>query len=347
MPTVSYAQIRAIRAETNSKLYATAKGSRWDLECVDDTNKTVESHISSTDAEVADFETNILPLCNRPIEVQEVRFATHDYSDKTDWDGRTHGDQVAYLAGGVMKHPVDGSWLDATGAAMIAAYGGYPNADHAGDPNYLFGAYAHRITNVYDDVHYKWTSPDGSTRIVWLDLSMSPPAWKDDNDVVVVHYDTNVHDWIRNDTSAVVTSSLWRILPYTGYKIQINKIKSQFDSTVEFSGTLHYEVYMDLSENMAGAGYPAGNYKVADWAYKSLTEIMAGADADPYVEPATRTGHSGPVVTLTFDYKNATKAPIIDSNVGMHLDIRLSDNVPVTNTLGAGATFICLKIRSF
>lgn len=299
------------------------------------------------DAEWVSFLTDVLPHCEADIETEEVRFKTHDFSDPSDWDGRTHGDQVAYLAGGVMKHPVDGSWLDATGADMIAAYGGYPNNDHLGDPAYLFGAWAHRITAVYDDVNYKWVSADGETRYAWLDLTASPPVWKNDAGTTVVHYDTGTSQWVRNDNDAVVTSSLWRILPYSGYKIQINKVKTVMDITAEFSGVLHYQVYMDLPEGAAGPGYPAGNYKVRDWDYRNLTEITAGADRDPYIEPDVRAGHSGKIMTLSYDYVNATKPPVVDSRLNMHLDISLSDHAPVTGSLGAGATFICMKIRSF
>lgn len=298
-------------------------------------------------ANLTHFRAQVEPFCNAPIFSQEVRFETHDWTNKSDWDGRTHGDQVAYLAGGVMKHPIDGSWLDATGAAMIAAYGGYPDATHTGDPNYLFGAYAYRITSKYDDVNYKWTSADGTTRYAWLDLSVSPPVWKNDAGTTVVHYDTGTSQWIRNDNSAVVTSSRWVILPYPGHKIKINQIKSRFDTTAVFTGALHYQVYMDLAANVAGAGYPAGNYKVADWKYADVDELAAGADKDPYIGNVTKAGHSGPGMILSYDYIIATKPPVVDSMLHMHLDILLSDDAPVTSSLGASATFVCLNLTSF
>jgi hypothetical protein len=354
MPNVTYSEILALRAEADSKLYAEDKGNRWDLKCKDsdkeDIFSSIPKQVSDADGNLSDnpliasFTSDVLPMCNAPVFSQEVRFQTHDYSKKADWDGRTHGDQVAYLAGAYLKHPVDGSWLDATGASMIGSYAN-PADPHYGDPSYLFGAYAHRITAKYDDVNYRWLSANGTTRYAWLDLTASPPEWKDDSGAVVVHY--NGTDWIRNDTSAVVTSSLWRILPYPGYKIQINKIKTTLDVTVAFTGVLHYQVYMNLASGVAGPGYPAGKYQVADWNYKNLGEIIAGSDADPYIEPDVRAGHTGKTMIMNYDYQHATKAPVIDDMLGMHLDISLSDNMPVTGTVGAGATFICMKIRSF
>jgi hypothetical protein len=345
---VTYEQLLALREEANSKLYAIDRGGSWELKSTDSDGVLIESILEKQVLEaLAVFESTVLPHCNKPIEMTEVRFKTHDWSDASTWDGRTHGDQVAYLAGGVMKHPIDGSWLDATGASMVAAYGGYPNNDHLGDPNYLFGALAYRIAAVYDDVNYKWTSADGSTRYAWLDTSVTPAVWKNDAGTVVVHYDTTTSEWIRDDNNAVVTNSLWRILPYTATKLQINKVKTTLDSTALFSGALHYQIYMNLDAGVAGSGYPAGNYKVADWEYQTVAELAAGSDATPYIEPITRPGHSGPIMILAYDYASATKTPVIDARLGMHLDISLSDNSPATQTLGASATFICMKIASF
>ena len=292
-----------------------------------------------------DYTSNLAPFANKPIDIQEIRFRTHDFSNKADWDGRTHGDQVAYLAGGVAKHPIDGSWLDSTGAAMLAAYAD-PQDPNYGDPNYLFGSLQHKITSTYNDVDYKWVDSEGD-RIVYLDTAVSPCVWKLDNGTTVVHYDSQAGDWIRNDNSAVVTSSLWRILPYSGYKIQINKAILQADVTATFTGTLHYQVYMDLPAGVAGTGYPAGNYPVKDWTYGSISEFQGGADSSPYLEPITRTNHSGPIITLSFDYKTSSMPQVVDSQKNMHLDIFLSNHAPVQNSLGARATFVCLKIRSF
>jgi hypothetical protein len=458
---VTYEQILALRAEADTKIYAVDNGGNWQLDSSDAEGRLISNTLEKqvviegvmvTNPALEGFESTVLPNCNKPIEKVEVRFKTHDWNDMSDWDGRTHGDQVAYLAGGVMKHPVDGSWLDATGASMIAAYGGYPNSDHLGDPNYLFGAFAHRITSLYDDVNYKWTSSDGATRYAWLDTSVKPAVWRNDAGAVVVHYGVNdprvslptavkeendvlavialcAHNdavepvagnytltvdtatqsgylwtyngvtvdnvawtnggsividggiageltltmgaaapgtlpqsdtivvqidpnpdhmqWIRNDNSAVVTSSLWRILPYANTKLQINKVKTTIDVTATFTGSLHYQIYMDLSPGIAGPGYPGGNYKVADWGYTTLAELASGADADPYIEPLTRDGHVGPVMILSYDYQASTKTPVIDSKLNMHLDVSISDNQPVTGTLGAHATFICMKIASF
>lgn len=297
-------------------------------------------------ARLEDFENNVRAFGNLPIEQEEVRFQTHDFSNIREWDGRTHGDQVAYLAGGVLKHPVDGSWLDGTGAAMIAAYA-TPGSGHTGDPTYLFGAWLHRISAVYDDVNYRWMSGDGTTRYVWLDTSSSPAVWKDDEDTVVVHFDEGAEQWVRDADDAVVTNSLWRILPYENYKIRVNKTKTTMDITAEFTGVLHYKVYMDLDAGVAGPGCPAGNYKVRDWQYRNLAELVAGSDRDVYIEPDVREGHVGKIMTLSYDYQAATKTPVIDSMRNMHLDILLDNDTPVTDTLGAGATFICMKIRSF
>jgi len=364
---VTYEQMLALRAEANSKIYATDNGGNWQLDSSDADGKalqtTLEKQVAAEGGMIenpalAGFESVVLPNCNKPIEKVEVRFKTHDWSDVTDWDQRTHGDCCAYLAGGYLKHPVDGSWLNATGAGMIATYGSptVEDPENPGqqianpnflNPNYLFGAWGHRLEAVYDDVAYKWMSADGETRYAWLDTSVSPSVWKNDAGTPVVHYDPTPQEWIRNDNSAVVTSSLWRILPYELTKLQINMVKTTVDSTALFDGRLHYQVYMDLAAGVAGAGYPAGNYKVADWNYGTLAELAAGADAVPYIEPITRASHDGPIMILTYDYKNATKTPVIDSAFNMHLDVLLSENAPVTNTHSAYATFICMKIASF
>jgi hypothetical protein len=306
---------------------------------------SIDRNLEKDAAFVADWDANKKQYANILINEEEVRFKTHDWAIKPEWDGRTHGNQVAYLAGGYYMHPIDGSWLDATGAGMIAAYGTPGNA-HYGDPTYLFGAFAHRITAKYDDVNYQWKSADGATRYAWLDQSTTPATWKNDAGDVVVHYDVTSAEWVRDADSAVVTSSLWRILPYAGTKIQVNKVKSTFDATTIFTGALHYKVYMDIAEGVAGPGYPAGNYPVRDWQYADLAELASGADADPYIEPMTRDGHTGPIMILSYDYQAATKTPVIDSLLNMHLDILLSDNTPVTGTPNAHATFICMKIQS-
>jgi hypothetical protein len=36
------------------------------------------------------------------VDIQEVRFYTHDYADKRTWDGETTGDPGARIAGGVI-----------------------------------------------------------------------------------------------------------------------------------------------------------------------------------------------------------------------------------------------------
>jgi hypothetical protein len=228
---------------------------------------------------------------------------------------------------------------------MIAAYSN-PADPNFLNPVYLFGAYNYRITAYYDDVNYKWFN-SSDVEQCYLDTSSWPCKWRrKDTDAVIVEYRSTPDRWERTDTDADVTSSLWRILSYTGYKIVINEAWLRSDETATFNGTLHYQVYMDLAAGVAGAGYPAGKYKVKDWSYASLDEVYAGANTPPYYGPAILEGHTGRRMVIGYDYAK-TKAQAVDDRLGMRLDICIDGNAEMTDTLGAYATFICLKIRSF
>lgn len=298
---LAYEEILELRRQQDSILYVNRVADGHDL-IMFDGPLTLLCHVSTDDAVCAAFEANVLPFCNKPVETDEIRFETHDYSDKGTWSGESTGDPAA-------------SWSAEQGAVS------------------------------YDDVSNVWRDASGGM-VSFLDQDdpLEPhDVWKDGSGSVIVRYvpasgDACDGDWIRLDTNAVVTSSRWRITPYAGYKISLSETVLSTDSTAVLQSPLHYEVYSYYP--------PIGSViKVRDWVYQDTSIIRAGADTVT-VEPVQLPGHPGHVVHYSYDYRK-TQLQIIDSRAMQRLDIVTENDLRVTDTLGATATFLARKIHSF
>lgn len=305
---ISYQELLEIRRELDDRLYVEDRVHDYALFC-QDRGMVLSAQVVKFEAdgvtktpEALDLEENLMQCANRPVATDEIRFETHDYSNKGTWSGESTGDPAA-------------SWSAERGAVS------------------------------YDDATNIWSDASGGL-VSFLDQNdprEDYDVWKDSEGSVIVRYvpasgDPCDGDWIRLDTSAVVTSSRWRITPYEGYKISISETVLSTDSTAVLQGPLHYEVY---------SYYPPLGVviKVRDWVYKDLGIIRAGADTIT-VEPVQLPGHAGHVIHYSYDYRK-TKIQVIDSRAMQRLDIVTEDDLRVVNTKGATATFLARKIHSF
>lgn len=212
--SIPYARMMEIRRALDLRLYYEDQGPHYRL-AAQDNGIVLNSLVTklapdgtTANPEALDFETNVMPFANLPIEMEEVRFETHDFSHKGTWSGETTGDPAASWAaerGAVGYDDVSNLWYGVSGETIcqldqINRVGGYDVwRDTLGNPI----------------VHYV------------------PPASGDARD----------GDWIRIDTGEIVTSSRWRILPYDGHKISITETVLSCDSTAVIQEPLHYEVY--------------------------------------------------------------------------------------------------------
>lgn len=279
---------------------------------------------------INDYTTTMAPLAGLPIERDEVRFETHDFADKRAWDGRTTGDPAAWVAGGAARHPATGNWVDS-----------------AGNP----------ISAVYDDVVYRWLSPEGEV-LAWLDQGqgLGDATWKSKDGGVLVRYEQGEGDprdgeWVRMDVPAgdprrIVTSSRFSIVPYPGYKVQINEAWLSSETGVIFNGVIQYRAYSYVPEGHPMLkGMPGGIYPVKTWDYPTLAVFLAGANVPP-LPPIKLPGRATEVITIGYDY-GKTMPPVLDSLAAQRLDIQIDNHRRMQGTKSATATFVALKIRSF
>jgi hypothetical protein len=255
---------------------------------------------------------------------EEFRFKTHSFVHPSEWNGKTNGDPTAWFVGGNFWHDAVGMWFT-----------GLPYPYGSGAP----------ITAVYDDVHYKWYDANGTEKC-YLDLSVN--KWKrSDTEEVIVEFNHTTQHWERKDTGANVTSSRWSIIPYPHTHMIINKATMRGEIDVLIPGALHYKVYKYLTEDelaVAGfPGYPAGVYKVKDHIYASLAELRDGCDSE-VIDPVVLPYNDSHMITLVYEYRDATVPAVLEACTHMRLDICLESHLPMTNTsTPTRATFTGIK----
>lgn len=73
--------------------------------------------ISET-ADLAIYRERLEPLTNAPIPAEEIRFYTHDFSDKRTWTSDTTGEMASWVADAETYDDVQYRWLDTSGTVV-------------------------------------------------------------------------------------------------------------------------------------------------------------------------------------------------------------------------------------
>lgn len=347
---LTYAEIKALRAGLNARLYYEAGGvdgfKFYDLLMQDGTMELAcrIAQGGETAASYADFEANVKPFCNKMVDADEVRFAEiMDWSKKYTWDGRTHGFPEHRPAGAVTYDDVKYRWLDGQGDVLSYLY----LPDGADAPGYWKLGDG---TDPGNDTDYiKYYPQDGVT-------PTDPEG-----------------EWKLVADSTVVTSSKVCIVPYDGYKIVVNQVKVKADDTATLASALHFRFksVMDPATAQAygleepGAGYYDGYYVVGGtpmflWGWiaetMGLPEPQGGWYTGVYtvkdfvyhtVEEFQRlANYQDNDGSWVFDYAKTTPI-VVDSRFLQRIEVELGGTSRALNTDLAKATYIAMKVRSF
>lgn len=316
---------------------------------------------------------------NRPVYRKEERFGTPDFADgkQHTWDCRTTGNIAAWAAGGVVQNPVNGLWLNMTGAGVLQAWStdggparlmlGEPNGDDvaafiAMGQNQLnifteefltrigYGDVFNATESFYDDVRYRWIAPNGDVlaKLDLSDLHDGAPIWKDGADNPIVRYDALAKKWFRKDVSDEwtidVTDSTCRFMPYQGYKLEAKQVDlyAHVDTTFETSagdgtGRLHYRGMGYGDDHSRPRPAPAAGIWCGQDYVYSSREEFARTTNGPKPEP-----NADGFLTMTFDYTK-TAPNWIDSAQLQFVDVFLEGHKAMTGTAIAVGWFFCVN----
>jgi hypothetical protein len=317
MPQVNYSQILKLRSDLNVPLLCEELNSGYALSCYM-LGQTITSFIPKlidngnsdgeviTNPDLSAFVNNILPLCNAPLALGEVRFYTHDFADASTWHSKTCGDASAPYVGGVMIHPLTGLWMDATGAGMVTAYS-TPDSGYYQNPAALYGALNYLISAQYDDVNYRWVDslansylndPTNHAFTTYCALDLSPTlgatpstaVWKNASGTTICSFDPTLGpdqitnsgttiprgSWIctKPDASTIdATSSRWRVDPYDGRKIDLRAIgmSMELDAQIVAGKVFRWKAYgMPSAAQQAGLESMGLSEAIAKLPYQGL-----------------------------------------------------------------------------
>jgi hypothetical protein len=376
---VTYEQILALRAEADTKLYASDKGTSWLLECSDSDGKELRTYLDKQvfhegsmieNPALAGFVSGVLPHCNVPVYAKEKVFQSPDYVDRSTFNGRSTGEHViwyvAIATGSVdgngqplyARDPLDAkTFIAASGLTDLQAFGtAYASGDMATAFSALYAARQHPIQASYDDINFQWMTLGAEPqRIAYYDVLSS--EWKADNGTVIVKYVELADAWMAQNPSTLewdlgiysvfgIETSRIRIIPSPGFKVAFSQVIMRSNADVNFNydpqtghGTMRYSGY-GYATPAQGAPFP-GVFKSMedDFQYKSLNEFRSRANIQ-YDTDATG------LMTLVVDYEK-TQPLILDSLGQQYVDIYMDGDVVMTGSTMAQASFIVMKKASF
>lgn len=205
--SVTYSQLIALRAEKNAKLYCVETPTLYDL-FITDAPITLTTRIIkfladgvTKTSDCQSFEASVKANTNSPITQTEVRFYTHDYSDKSSWVNDTVGDYTSWVTGAA-------KYVSQTLTVTANAPTGYGPA------------------NAYTTSG--WTDSNGNV-LAWVDWISNPAysglnqwsgaVWKDASGNVLVRYDGRVSlpaaSKSTNNTQTTIASCVhdWSVEP--------------------------------------------------------------------------------------------------------------------------------------
>lgn len=275
------------------------------------------------------FEANEYQFANVPINHREIRFVVHDLASKDTWSGKTNGDPVIHLAGGVAFIEEVGLWFTAQGQPALYDY---------------------------DDVNYKLytASLDGQgnkvrgTLLAYLDQSAmdnrgAGSVWRYPDDSVACSYDAQADEW-KDDQGTVRTSSRFSVVPYPNHKVKIVRanLATRMSASIASDGAVHYRAYSYVDDPALLGNNPPGVYRVVDWEYPDLKRFFDGC-TDYWVENPLAADSP---VRILFDYA-ATATQDLDAIKQQRLDIITKNHRKVTDTDLALATFLAVETTSF
>lgn len=243
---------------------------------------------------------------------REVLFDTHDFSDPSDWDGRTTGDPVLPQLKLVypdafyddVKYEVRRP--DGTILAKLAGVTSFTNA---------MGITEYRLNE-------RALILDGTTIV-----GRVPRRWVDSDGDDLCVYDQTEKKWRFLPTETLTISSRWIIDPYAGTYIIIDQVTNVGEPTalIQPNSALRFRM-------MVGAGTAVG----AEFTYQTVDKLIRNCNS-----PTSQRHHRSGTVLQEYIYDYTKTVPWkIDSVFAMTLEIDLIDHLPILGSVEAYATFV-------